>query len=667
VQGKAFLWGSIIHTLAHLARWSLRSAKGSDFAIGLLWQRTGLSGLIAVLLLLVAVIPMYLPQLFAGKGPTLRGPYQRLQALRQRRSSKDGKGAGREASASKGRECCGALARRCKLTFEARHWLHLLVVPMLVVLCYHHPNVLAVCAALLVIWAADRAYLLLFKTRRIEDVAFTRLADGSVQMRWRNLPGMRPQPGEYVRVMVPALGWELHPFSTFEYVPKEALDRGDGGGGGGDGGSRSQRNSVEGSGSRAGSITASNTVLEAVDRMQKLAATRAQSLSRGGGAGGGGGGGTPIKSSFKSPVKSSFSKPSRVFPVDASTAFKDNASAAAAQAYLVDDGSNFVSKAPRTSFVCGDVSAQDSTSSRSSPGTSKSQTPLAVRLRYGSSGAGCGGNEEEEEKEEATQMHAPSRWCCAAARAMVLSSSEGGAAQQTPSRLEMSGSSGGVRCFIEDDEEQGGCGVSSTASPPAAADAGTIGQQQLAQINALREEVRVLRHEVQLEARNRTEQQQQQQHEAKTEDSQASCTYTQVLICPFGDWTRALSSHVKRSSESRSAWVSPCWVQGPFMSPFTTDWLRPHPARVHRHRPDGGAADHLAAAHVRPRDLPDLDHAHRRADRLQPSERPQLHCHADLLLGQGEGAGGAQARRHPVEARLRLCQRAGTCRTLVDT
>ena len=45
-------------------------------------------------------------------------------------------------------------------------------------------------------------------------------------------------------------------------------------------------------------------------------------------------------------------------------------------------------------------------------------------------------------------------------------------------------------------------------------------------------------------------------------------TYSQVFISPAGDWTRKLSDNVKFWSTG-GGWVAPCWVQGPFLSPFS--------------------------------------------------------------------------------------------------
>ena len=46
-------------------------------------------------------------------------------------------------------------------------------------------------------------------------------------------------------------------------------------------------------------------------------------------------------------------------------------------------------------------------------------------------------------------------------------------------------------------------------------------------------------------------------------------TYSQVFVSPVGDWTKALSNYVgEMSNEAKNSWVAPCWVQGPFTSPF---------------------------------------------------------------------------------------------------
>jgi len=184
VAGKIVFWASIVHTLPHLARWGLRA--GSDEIIEMsLVHKTGASGLAALLLLIVAVLPMW-----------------RLKCVQR---------------------CCNA-------SFERRHWMHLCAIGMFVALLWHHPNLRVFCMAVLLIWGCDRVYLVLTKTRRVDEVSFMRLDDGSVQMHWRNPPGVHFKAGEYVRVMVPAISTELHPFSVFEYDPSTDIQLRQGGG-----------------------------------------------------------------------------------------------------------------------------------------------------------------------------------------------------------------------------------------------------------------------------------------------------------------------------------------------------------------------------------------------------------------------------------------------------
>ena len=100
LAGIIFLIGSIVHTIAHLVRWVLRD--GVHELHLMLLHPTGVSGVISVLLLLIAVLPMWKPAWF-----------------------------------------------KCfKLSFEARHWMHLCVVPMGIVLCWHHTNILRFSVAL---------------------------------------------------------------------------------------------------------------------------------------------------------------------------------------------------------------------------------------------------------------------------------------------------------------------------------------------------------------------------------------------------------------------------------------------------------------------------------------------------------------------------------------
>ena len=156
VAGFTLFWGSLLHTASHLARWALRQVStengGFEASLGYhLTSRTGLSGLVALLMLIVSVLPMWLRTFFS---------------------------------------------KRFKLSFESRHFLHLMAVPTFATLCYHHPHVCVVCGVILGVWGLDRAYLFIFRTVRVEDVLFTRLADGSVRMAWRNPSGQRAKVGQ---------------------------------------------------------------------------------------------------------------------------------------------------------------------------------------------------------------------------------------------------------------------------------------------------------------------------------------------------------------------------------------------------------------------------------------------------------------------------------------
>lgn len=180
LAGLAFAWASLIHTAAHLTRWALRQADSTksisfEDSIGYhLTSPTGISGVFAIILLGISILPMWRAHFFS---------------------------------------------KTLKVSFERRHTLHLLVVPMMIVLCWHHLHVTVICGLLITYWAFDRIYLVLYKTIRVDDVAFTRLADGSVRIAWRNPSGQQVRPGQYVRIMVPMISKEFHPFSAFDYFP----------------------------------------------------------------------------------------------------------------------------------------------------------------------------------------------------------------------------------------------------------------------------------------------------------------------------------------------------------------------------------------------------------------------------------------------------------------
>ena len=67
-------------------------------------------------------------------------------------------------------------------------------------------------------WGADKLYVLLFKTFRVDDVEITALHTGGTQISFVNPQGFEPKSGEYVRVLIPwhSVGpFQWHPFSIY--------------------------------------------------------------------------------------------------------------------------------------------------------------------------------------------------------------------------------------------------------------------------------------------------------------------------------------------------------------------------------------------------------------------------------------------------------------------
>ena len=70
----------------------------------------------------------------------------------------------------------------------------------------------------LLVWGADKLYVLLFKTFRVDDVEITALHTGGTQISFVNPQGFEPKSGEYVRVLIPWLSvgpFQWHPFSIY--------------------------------------------------------------------------------------------------------------------------------------------------------------------------------------------------------------------------------------------------------------------------------------------------------------------------------------------------------------------------------------------------------------------------------------------------------------------
>ena len=192
-QGMLFALLAWLHTVAHLVRWALRAEVGNMLA-----KTVGASGLVLLLLLCVIVAPMLLPML------------------------------------------------KRRITFNVRIQMHagrLVEVMLLIGMHLHATRALVVSLVFIGVWLLDKAYMLLFRTYRLEVVELTRLEDNrppaataarsasasnedssrddsavGVQMLWRNPAGFEPISGEFVLVQLPWLpegGDEWHPFSIY--------------------------------------------------------------------------------------------------------------------------------------------------------------------------------------------------------------------------------------------------------------------------------------------------------------------------------------------------------------------------------------------------------------------------------------------------------------------
>ena len=183
-QGMLFFVLAVLHTLGHLVRWALRAELSR-----MLLKTVGMSGIFAMLLMVVIVAPMAAP----------------------------------------------ALKRR--LSFELRISLHAgrhVEVLLLALLLLHATRAGVITLILAGVWMLDRLYMLLYRTHRLNTVELTRLHEGGdkdesvgVQMLWKNPEGFNPTSGEYVLIQFPWLeegGGEWHAFSMYmREATKEGL------------------------------------------------------------------------------------------------------------------------------------------------------------------------------------------------------------------------------------------------------------------------------------------------------------------------------------------------------------------------------------------------------------------------------------------------------------
>lgn len=151
--GACFASCATAHTIAHLVRWGVRQE------MRFCHSAVGLTGIIAMALMVLVVVPMF---------------WYRLKVPKV-------------------------------MSFETRFNMHWLFLPMLIALFMHASRTFYIMVVFSGIWALDYAYVYFFRTFRLDFVEFTRLSDGGVQMLWHNPKGFHPHAGEYVKILIPWL------------------------------------------------------------------------------------------------------------------------------------------------------------------------------------------------------------------------------------------------------------------------------------------------------------------------------------------------------------------------------------------------------------------------------------------------------------------------------
>ncbi len=108
-----------------------------------------------------------------------------------------------------------------RVGFEPRKAVHMLSVPLLLALCFHHPRLLATCAALAIAYGLDWAYANLFKTYRVDDPHLFPIGNGAL-VEFRLPANFHCRSGKYVFVCAPYISkYEWHAFSI---IPITHLD-----------------------------------------------------------------------------------------------------------------------------------------------------------------------------------------------------------------------------------------------------------------------------------------------------------------------------------------------------------------------------------------------------------------------------------------------------------
>ena len=101
-----------------------------------------------------------------------------------------------------------------RLSFEVRKSMHMLAIPMILALCFHHRRMLWTCSFLLVVYGLDWAFSNLFKTYRIDAPHLFPIGSGTL-VEFKSPPGFKFRSGQYVFVCAPYISkGEWHAFSV---------------------------------------------------------------------------------------------------------------------------------------------------------------------------------------------------------------------------------------------------------------------------------------------------------------------------------------------------------------------------------------------------------------------------------------------------------------------
>lgn len=102
---------------------------------------------------------------------------------------------------------------------------HSLYAPFFVLLVFHGPNSWMWIAPAIIIFALDATFRMLFKYRRVEITELRSLSDRVTQVRFKRGTIFPFQPGDYIKVRIPAISWfQWHPFTLSAAPQSSRLD-----------------------------------------------------------------------------------------------------------------------------------------------------------------------------------------------------------------------------------------------------------------------------------------------------------------------------------------------------------------------------------------------------------------------------------------------------------